>query len=58
MGGFAREDEIARGVPDRLTAQVSVWESSEICCLIAIDSIGFNKREADLLCGLRARISV
>lgn len=53
MVGFARDDEMSKGILDRLMAQVSVWESDDICCLAAIDSIGFNKREADLL---RARI--
>ena len=49
MVGFNRADNISRGILDRLAAQVSVWESDGTCCLVTIDNIGFNKREADLL---------
>lgn len=49
MVGFNRTDNISRGILDCLTAQVSVWEDNGICCLVTIDSIGFNKREANLL---------
>lgn len=49
MVGFNRTDNISRGILDCLTAQVSVWNDNGICCLVTIDSIGFNKREANLL---------
>lgn len=49
MAGFNRTDNISRGVLDGLKAQVSVWESTGTCCLVTIDNIGFNKREANLL---------
>ena len=49
MVGFNRADNVSRGVLDRLTAQVSVWEKAGTCCLVTVDSIGFNKREANLL---------
>ncbi len=49
MVGFNRTDTMSRGILDGLTAQVSVWESNRICCLVTIDNIGFNKREANLL---------
>lgn len=32
-----------------LSAQVSIWESEDRCCLITIDSIGFKKELADIL---------
>ena len=42
--GFGREDEESRGVLGRLLGQVSLWKyGKEICCLIAIDHIGFSK---------------
>lgn len=47
--GFNRTDNTSRGILDSLMAQVSVWEHKEICCLVAIDNIGFNKKEANLL---------
>lgn len=49
MVGFNRTDNISRGILDGLMAQVSVWENNETCCLVTIDNIGFNKREANLL---------
>ncbi len=52
--GIYRPDNLSRGVMKPLLAQVSVWESEEICCLICIDSIGFAKYLSDRL---RANIS-
>lgn len=49
MVGFNRTDNVSRGILDCLMAQVSVWENNETCCLVTIDNIGFNKREANLL---------
>lgn len=49
MIGFNRMDNLSRGILDPLIAQVSVWENNGTCCLAAIDNIGFNKEEADLL---------
>lgn len=49
MVGFNRTDNISRGILDCLVAQVSVWEDNGTCCLVTIDSIGFNKREANQL---------
>ena len=54
MVGFNRTDNISRGILDCLMAQVSVWENNETCCLVTIDNIGFNKREAN---SLRDKIS-
>lgn len=47
--GFNRTDNMSRGILDCLTAQVSVWENNGTCCLVTIDNIGFNKKDADLL---------
>lgn len=47
--GFNREDNWSKGVLKPLYAQVSVWESEERSCLIAIDSIGFKVELADKL---------
>lgn len=49
MVGFNRTDNISRGILDCLMAQVSVWEDNGTCCLVTIDSIGFNQREANQL---------
>ena len=49
MVGFNRSDNMSRGILDALTAQVSVWEDDGMCCLVTIDNIGFNHREATLL---------
>lgn len=38
--GFYREDSLSKGILAPLIAQVAVWKSDEICCLITIDSIG------------------
>ena len=54
--GFHREDNLSRGVLKPLTAQVSVWEAGERCCLITVDSIGFTKELSnelrDRVCGI------
>ncbi len=48
--GFGREDELSRGVLHKLFAQVSLWRSNEgMCCLAAIDHIGFMNSDANLL---------
>ena len=48
--GFGREDELSRGVLHKLFAQVSLWRSNEgMCCLTAIDHIGFMNSDANLL---------
>lgn len=48
--GFGREDEESRGVLGRLLGQVSLWKyGKEICCLIAIDHIGFSKAHCNNL---------
>ena len=50
MVGFGRADEQSRGVEAPLLAQVSVWESGEeVCCLAAIDNIGFSVQNSRLL---------
>ena len=51
--GFGRADNMSRGILKPLSAQVSVWEDEERCCLITIDSLGFKK---DLTDKLRNRI--
>ena len=38
--GFYREDSLSKGILAPLIAQVAVWKSDEMCCLITIDSIG------------------
>ncbi len=41
---------LSEGVLHRLLAQISVWHSNEgICCLVAIDHIGFMREDANLL---------
>ncbi|MCX8128517.1 MAG: alkaline ceramidase [Clostridia bacterium] len=48
--GFNRKDNLSRGILHRLFAQISVWHSNEgMCCLVAIDHIGFMCRDANLL---------
>ncbi len=48
--GFGREDNLSGGVLHKLSAQVSIWHSDkEVCCLAAIDHIGFMCEDADLL---------
>lgn len=49
MVGFYREDNLSRGILKSLLAQVSVWETENIYCLITIDSIGFKKELTDKL---------
>lgn len=46
--GFNRTDNLSRGILDCLMAQVSIWENNGTCCLVTIDNIGFNKKDADL----------
>jgi len=45
--GFNRKDNVSRGILKPLLAQVTVWETEELCCLITIDSIGFKKELCD-----------
>ena len=48
--GFNRKDNLSKGILHRLFVQVSVWCSTEgMCCLAAIDHIGFSCEEANLL---------
>ena len=50
MIGFNRADNLSKGILDCLVAQVTVWENNELLyCLVAIDNIGFNKKESDRL---------
>lgn len=49
MVGFNRTDNMSRGILDPLSAQVSVWGDEDKCCLVSIDNIGFNKKEANIL---------
>ena len=48
--GFYRQKNISQGVLSPLSAQVSVWRTeTELCCLIAIDHIGFCLEHASFL---------
>lgn len=47
--GFNRKDNMSRGVLKALLAQVAVWETENVYCLITIDSIGFKKALTDNL---------
>ena len=49
MVGFNRADNISKGILDCLVAQVAVWDNNGLYCLVAIDNIGFNKKESDQL---------
>lgn len=49
MVGFNRADNVSKGILDRLAAQVTVWENNGLYCLVAIDNIGFNKKESNQL---------
>ena len=49
MVGFNRTDNISKGILDCLVAQVAVWENNGLYCLVAIDNIGFNKKESNQL---------
>ena len=51
--GFGREDNMSRGILKPLSAQVTIWEETERCCLITIDSLGFKR---DLTDKLRNRV--
>lgn len=48
--GFGREDQMSRGILHPLSAQVAVWQlGEELCCVAAIDHIGFSKQHANAL---------
>lgn len=48
--GFGREDQMSRGILHPLSAQVAVWQlGEELCCVAAIDHIGFSKQHANTL---------
>ena len=48
--GFNRKDNLSRGILHKLFVQISLWISDEErCCLVAIDSIGFSCKEANIL---------
>ncbi|WP_313528867.1 alkaline ceramidase [Anaerotignum sp.] len=48
--GFGRMDEASKGVLHALKAQVTLWQYKEgMCCLIAIDHIGFSKQHSNNL---------
>lgn len=48
--GFGREDELSRGVLNKLLAQATVWQfEHKLYCLVGIDHIGFSREHADLL---------
>ncbi len=48
--GFGREDNLSKGVLHRLFAQISIWQSKEeMCCIVAIDHIGFMYSDANAL---------
>ena len=50
--GFNRKDNLSRGVLHKLFAQISIWISNEEkCCLLAIDHIGFSRKESNILRG-------
>ena len=49
MVGFNRKDNASRGILKPLIAQVTVWETKDIYCLITIDNIGFKKELTDNL---------
>ncbi len=50
--GFGREDQMSRGILHPLSAQVAVWKlGEELCCIAAIDHIGFSKQHANILRG-------
>ncbi len=48
--GFGRGDEMSRGVLHSLSAQIAVWRlGNDVCCLAAIDHIGFSKKHSNAL---------
>ncbi|MDD3243033.1 MAG: hypothetical protein PHD32_04825 [Eubacteriales bacterium] len=55
--GFGKADPFSRGVMDPLAAQASVWRQGDfLCCLIAVDHIGFSARHCAQLRGEIARL--
>ena len=50
MIGFARPDNLSKGILHRLEASVMVLKSTEeTCCLVTIDSLGFTTELSNLL---------
>jgi len=48
--GFGREDNLSKGVLHKLFAQISIWQlGEEMCCIVAIDHIGFMYSDANVL---------
>lgn len=55
--GFGREDQWSRGILQNLAAQVTIWRlGAYVCCLAAIDHIGFSKQHSDHLRGEIGRL--
>ncbi len=48
--GFGREDNLSKGVLHKLLAQISIWQTrEEMCCIVAIDHIGFMYSDSNML---------
>ncbi len=48
--GFGKEDNLSKGVLHKLLAQISIWQSGEeLCCIVAIDHIGFMYSDSNVL---------
>ncbi len=56
MVGFNRDDNASKGILDCLLAQVVLWEDTGLSCIVTIDNIGFNQKDADYLRELIGKI--
>ncbi len=55
MIGFARPDNLSKGILHRLEASVMVLKSTEeTCCLVTIDSLGFTTERSGICCGRKS----
>lgn len=48
--GFNRKDNLSRGILHRLYVEIALWVcGDEKCCILTVDSIGFSKKESNIL---------
>ncbi len=48
--GFDRQDNLSRGILDKLIAQIVVWDDqTQKTCIVSIDSIGFTAEKSNFL---------
>ncbi len=48
--GFDRQDNLSRGILDKLIAQIVIWDDqTQKTCIVSIDSIGFTVEKSNIL---------